>query len=234
MWYDMWYWFLLIPVLLFSLTAQIRVKSTFKKYNQIATRNGLTGAQAARTILNMHNLQNVRIEGVSGELTDHYDPRSNVLRLSDSTRDSNSIAAVGVAAHEAGHAIQDAVNYLPNKIRASLVPVARIGSAAGPYLAIIGIMISYSIEFGMTIAYIGLALYVFAFLFYLVTLPVEFNASSRAIEILNVSGILAPEELKGAKKVLKAAAMTYVASTVSALFSLIRIALIVLGGRRRD
>ncbi|HHT23929.1 MAG TPA: zinc metallopeptidase [Clostridiaceae bacterium] len=234
MWYDMWYWFLLIPLLLFSLFTQFRVKSTFKKYNQIATKNGLTGAQAASMILNMHNLVNVRIEGVSGELTDHYDPRSNVLRLSDSTRDVNSIAAIGVAAHEAGHAIQDGVNYVPNKIRASLVPAARIGSSSGPYLAIIGVGISYSIEFGMTLAYIGLALYVFAFLFYLVTLPVEFNASSRAIKILNTSGILTSDELKGAKKVLNAAAMTYVASTVSALFSLLRIALIVLGGRRRD
>ena len=165
MWYDMWYWFLLIPVLFFSLVAQVRVKSTFKKYNQITTRSGLTGTQAARTILNMNNLGNIRIEGVSGELTDHYDPRSNVLRLSDSTRDVNSIAAVGVAAHEAGHAIQDGVNYIPNKIRASLVPVARIGSSAGPYLAIIGVLISYSVEFGMTLAYIGLALYVFAFYF---------------------------------------------------------------------
>ncbi|MGB4609957.1 MAG: zinc metallopeptidase [Saccharofermentanales bacterium] len=230
----MWYWFLVIPVILFSLLAQVRVKSTFKKYNQIPTRNGLTGTQAARTILDMNNLYNVRIEGVSGDLTDHYDPRSNVLRLSDSTRDINSIAAVGVAAHEAGHAIQDGVNYAPNKIRASLVPAARIGSAAGPYLAVIGVFISYSAEFGMTLAYIGLILYVFAFLFYLVTLPVEFNASSRALKILNVSGILAPDELKGAKRVLNAAAMTYVASTVSALFSLLRIALIVFGGRRRN
>lgn len=234
MWYDMWYWFLLIPVLLFSLIAQFRVKSTFKKYNQISTRNGITGTQAARMILNMHNLGNVRIEGVGGELTDHYDPRAKVLRLSDSTRDINSIAAIGVAAHEAGHAIQDGVNYLPNKIRASLVPVAGIGSSAGPYLAIIGILISYTVEFGMTLAYIGLALYVFAFLFYLVTLPVEFNASSRAIKILNASRMLTSDELKGAKKVLSAAAMTYVASTISALFSLLRIALIVLGNRRRD
>ncbi|HHU54154.1 MAG TPA: zinc metallopeptidase [Clostridiaceae bacterium] len=230
----MWYWYLLIPILFLSLIAQARVKSTFNKYNNIGTKSGLTGTQAARMILNMNNLHNVRIEGVSGELTDHYDPRSNVLRLSDSTRDVNSIAAIGVAAHEAGHAIQDGVNFVPNKIRASLVPVARIGSAAGPYLAIIGVVISYSVEFGMTLAYIGLALYVFAFLFYLVTLPVEFNASNRAVKILSATGILAPDELKGAKKVLNAAAMTYVASTISALFSLLRIAVIVLSGRRRD
>lgn len=229
-----WYWILIIPVMIFSLIAQIRVSSTFRKYNQVPARNGLTGTDAARAILDMNSLQNVRIEGVPGELSDHYDPRSKVLRLSDSTRNSPSIAAIGVAAHEAGHAIQDSVNYIPNKIRAALVPVANIGSTAGPYLAIFGIILSYTAQFGLTLAYIGLGLYFFAFLFYLITLPVEFNASNRAIKILNSSGMLAQDEIKGAKKVLSAAAMTYVASAITALLSLLRLLALVSGSRRRN
>lgn len=226
------YWILMIVCFVFSILAQIRVKSTFNKYSKIRAKSGLTGEQAALKILEMNDLYNVRIESVAGSLTDHYDPRSDVLRLSEATRYNNSIAAIGVAAHEAGHAVQDGVNYFPNKVRSALVPAANLGSRAGPYLAIIGVMLSSSTNMGLTIAYVGLALYFFAFLFYLVTLPVEFNASSRAISILDESAILSPQELTGAKKVLRSAAMTYVASAATALVSFLRIFAIV--GRSRD
>ncbi len=227
------YWILMIVCFIFSLFAQFKVKSTFSKYSQIPTSNGLNGERAALKILQMNDLTNVRVEGIAGHLTDHYDPRNDVLRLSESTRYSNSIAAVGVAAHEAGHAIQDGVSYIPNKIRSSLVPVANIGSMAGPYLAMIGVMINSFTNLGMTIAYVGLILYFFAFLFYIVTLPVEFNASSRAIRVLNENQMLNPDELRGARKVLNAAAMTYVASAATALVSFLRILAIVNSGKRR-
>ncbi len=228
------YWILLWGCFLFSLYAQFKVKSTFAKYSKISPRSGLNGEQAALMILRNNQLQQVRVEGTPGHLTDHYDPRSNVLRLSESTRYASSISAVGVAAHEAGHAVQDAVHYLPNKIRAALVPVANIGSAAGPYLALIGVMINaYSrTGVGMTIAYVGLILYFFAFLFFLITLPVEFNASHRALRILSESSMLTQDELVGARKVLGAAAMTYVASAATALVSFLRIFSIVNSNKR--
>ncbi|NLJ94948.1 MAG: zinc metallopeptidase [Clostridiaceae bacterium] len=229
------YLILMIVTMIFGLIAQASVRRTFKKYNTVPTKSGLTGEQAARKIIQMNNLD-VRVEGTHGELTDHYDPRNNTLRLSESTMHNNSIAAIGVAAHEAGHAIQDGVNYFPNKLRAALVPVANIGSRSGPYLAFIGIMINaYASRgnFGITVAYIGLFLYLFAVLFYFVTLPVEFNASNRAITILNDTDMLDAGELKGAKKVLRAAAMTYVASAASALVSLLRLVSIVNNSNRR-
>lgn len=227
------YWILMIITFIFSIIAQMSVKNTFNKYSKMTAQSGLTGEQAAQKILSMNNLTNVKIEGVAGSLTDHYDPRSNILRLSQTTRYSNSIAAIGVAAHEAGHAVQDGVNYFPNKIRSALVPVANIGSRTGPYLAIIGVMFNAYSSAGLTLAYVGLALYFFAFLFYLVTLPVEFNASRRAISILDSSAILAPNELIGAKKVLRSAAMTYVASAATALVSFLRIFAIVNNNRDR-
>lgn len=223
----------MIITFIFSIIAQMSVKNTFNKYSKMTAQSGLTGEQAAQKILSMNNLTNVKIEGVAGSLTDHYDPRSNILRLSQTTRYSNSIAAIGVAAHEAGHAVQDGVNYFPNKIRSALVPVANIGSRTGPYLAIIGVMFNAYSSAGLTLAYVGLALYFFAFLFYLVTLPVEFNASRRAISILDSSAILAPNELIGAKKVLRSAAMTYVASAATALVSFLRIFAIVNNNRDR-
>lgn len=228
------YWFLMILCFIFSMAAQARVKSTFNKYSRVMAKADITGEQAALKILRLYSLP-VRVEGISGSLTDNYDPRGKVLRLSDVTRNSSSIAAIGVAAHEAGHAIQDGVHYLPNTIRSSLVPLANIGSTGGPYLAIIGVMLnSYSDHIGLTLAYVGLALYLFAFAFYIVTLPVEFNASSRAIKVLGESGILDPDELKGAKKVLSAAAMTYVASAASALITLLRLFFIVGSSRDRS
>lgn len=226
------YLILLFVCLFFSLFAQAKVKSTFNKYDQIRAQSGLTGEQAAQRIIRMNNLD-VQIEGVAGKLTDHYDPRSNILRLSEATRYRDSLAAIGVAAHEAGHAIQDATSYLPNKIRSVLVPIANIGSAAGPYLAIIGVMLNGYTNFGMTIANVGLILYFFAFLFFLITLPVEFNASKRAVRVLESSGILSVEEVQGARKVLNSAALTYVASAATALISFLRILAIVNSGRRR-
>ena len=189
---DKWYLTLVVPCLLLSIYAQYRVKSAFKRYSRTAARSGIRGAEVARRILDQAGLKDVAVERVSGSLTDHYDPRSNVLRLSDSTYGSASVAAIGVAAHEAGHAIQEAEGYVPNRIRASLVPVARIGSGAGPYLAILGLMMSWE-----PLVTVGILLFVAAVLFYLVTLPVEFDASSRAIRILDASGILQEDELRG-------------------------------------
>ncbi len=224
---DPTYLLLIIPALLLSLYAQFRVKSTFNRFSQVGSRSGLTGEGAARQILDRSGLFNVRIERVPGSLTDHFDPRTNVLRLSDATYANASIAAIGVAAHEAGHAIQFQEGYLPNRIRGSLVPVANIGSRFGPYLALFGLIL------GMTsLLNIGIVLFFFAFLFYLVTLPVEFNASRRAVRILADQSILTNTELDGAQSVLRAAALTYVASALMAFANLVR--LILLSRNSRD
>ncbi len=224
---DYTYLLLIVPVLILSLIAQASVKSTFTKYSKEASRSGLTGQAAARQILDQNGLFNVRIERTPGQLTDHFDPRTNVLRLSDATHSSPSIAAIGVAAHEAGHAIQHDVGYVPNKLRSLLVPVANIGSRIGPYMAIFGLILSMP-----TLTNIGIFLFFFAVLFYVVTLPVEFNASNRAIAVLRDQGILTTDELTGAKKVLRAAAMTYVASALMAFANLAR--LILLSRNNRD
>jgi hypothetical protein len=225
--FDSWYLILIIPAFLFSLIAQAGVKSTFNKYSQISARSGHTGQSAARRILGQHGLTGVRVERTPGHLTDHYDPRARVLRLSDATCDSPSIAAIGVAAHEAGHAVQHHEGYVANKIRGALVPIAQIGSSFGPYMAFFGILLSLPILFD-----IGIILFTGAVLFYLVTLPVEFDASKRAIRVLEDQGMLTDTELTGAKKVLRAAAMTYVASAVMAFASLLR--LILLSRGRND
>ncbi len=225
--WDIWYFVLVIPALILSMIASSAVKSTFRKYDGMPSSQGISGAQAARRILDLNGLQDVAIERVSGELTDHYDPRTRVLSLSQATHDSRSVAAVGVAAHESGHAIQHAQAYLPNAIRGFLVPVANIGSMAGPYLAIFGIILKAPILIN-----IGIILFGVAVLFYLVTLPVEFNASHRAMRILDDAQILYGDELAGARKVLTAAALTYVASLLVAVASLIRIILLSRGRRR--
>lgn len=218
---------LIIPTLLLSLYAQFRVKSTFNRFNKVVSRSGFTGESAARQILDRSGLFNVRIERVAGSLTDNFDPGTNVLRLSDATFASHSIAAIGVAAHEAGHAIQHDEGYLPNKIRSALVPAANIGSRFGPYLALFGIIL------GMTsLLNIGIVLFAVAVLFYLVTLPVEFNASIRAVHVLEEQGIMADDELSGAKSVLRAAALTYIASALVAFANLLR--LILLSRNSRD
>lgn len=224
--YDSTY-ILVIIALLLSMFASFGVKATFSKYDKVANSRGLTGADVARRILDLNGLQNVRIERVSGSLTDHFDPRSNVVRLSDATYASNSVGAIGVAAHECGHAIQYAKSYAPIKIRNSIVPVVNIGNKLSMPLFILGLILgSYNL------ALFGAALFGLVLVFQVVTLPVEFNASRRAIKILDSNGILSETETKGAKKVLSAAAMTYVAAVAATALQLLRLLLI--ANRRRD
>ena len=219
-WPDYYYIILVVPALILSVIAQIGVKGTYKRYSGILNSRGLTGAAAAQKVLAFYGIYNVRIEQVSGKLTDHYDPRANVIRLSSGVYSGSSIAAVGVACHEAGHAAQHAQNYVPIKIRNAILPVANIGSSAGIYLAIIGYFLGYSI-----LVKIGIVLFAFVVLFQLVTLPIEFNASSRAIKVIDETGLLDVEEQIGAKKMLAAAAMTYVASLLVSIMSLLRLIL---------
>ncbi len=212
---------IIIPALLLAFYAQYKVKNTFKQYNEITVKSNLTGAEAAREILKRNNLGNININQVEGNLSDHYDPKKKVLNLSSDVYSNNTISAVGVAAHEVGHAVQDKEDYKPLSLRASLVPAANIGSSFGLPLAIFGFFIRADFLI-MT----GFVLFSAAFLFHLVTLPVEFNASNRAISNLKSANILTEKELKGAKKVLKAAAFTYVATTLVALANLLRILLL--------
>ena len=224
---DQYYIILVVPALIISLLAQMLVKSTFNKYSKVGSSKYMTGAEVARYLLKANGIIDVQVMQVSGNLTDHYDPRKKILRLSDSTYSSTSVAAIGVAAHETGHAIQHSVNYGPLVLRSSLVPVANIGSSAGPYIAVLGLFLGMPIVIN-----IGLLLFAAAILFYLITLPVEFNASRRAIAALDSSGLLIGNELKSAKKVLSAAAMTYVASALVAVANFIR--LLLLAGQRRN
>ncbi len=227
---DPTYVLVLIGVVL-SLLASARVKSTFAKYERIRNSAGLTGRDAAERILHGAGIYDVRIERVSGSLTDHYDPRNKVLRLSDSTYHSMSVSAVGVAAHECGHAIQHAVNYAPIRWRGALVPVANFGSTIAWPLIMIGLFITG--DSSSLLLNLGIIAFSFAVLFHLVTLPVEFNASNRAIRILGSNGMMSREEVGSVKKVLGAAALTYVASAATAILQLLRI-LILTGGRRDD
>ena len=230
---------LLIPALILSLWASSRVSSTFNKYSRTPSRNGITGAQAARRVLDSHGLYHVQIEFVRGNLTDHYDPSAQVLRLSENVYGNTSTAAIGVACHEAGHAIQHAEAYAPLKLRKAIIPITNIGSRIGIYLFMIGLLIngfagSQSI-FGMGMAWAGIALFSFTTVFQLLTLPTEFDASSRALREIERTGILYADELPSAKKVLNAAAMTYVAALAVSITQLLRLVLI-LGSRsgRRD
>ncbi len=216
----------LIPAMIFALWAQAMVNSSFNKYNKVFTKHGMTGADAARLILDANGLRNVRIEQIAGNLTDHFDPRDNVIRLSQSVYASRGVAAVGVAAHEAGHAVQFAENYGPMKLRSAIIPVTNIGSKLALPIFIIGLLFSYEL------AMAGIVLFSLTAVFQAVTLPVEFNASRRALAALDGSGRLDDEELKGAKKVLRAAALTYVAALASALSQILR--LLIIANRRRD
>ena len=222
---------LVMIMAILSLIASARVSSTYNKYSKQLTARGLTAEDAARRILDQNGLYNVRIESIAGNLTDHYDPKANVIRLSDSVKSSTSVAAVGVAAHEAGHAVQHATGYVPIKLRNAIVPVASIGSVAGPYLIIIGLLFSGGMS--SILLNVGLWFFAAAVLFQLVTLPVEFNASRRAVETLSSSGYLYEDEIPAVKKVLSAAAMTYVAAAAVSIANLLRFILLV-GGRRRD
>ena len=222
---------LVMLMAILSLVASARVSSTYKKYSQQRTAKGITAEQAARKILDENGLYDVKIESVSGNLTDHYDPRSNVIRLSDTVRNSTSVAAVGVAAHEAGHAVQHATGYVPIKVRNAIVPVANIGSIAGPYLIIIGLLLSGAMS--SLLLNLGVWFFAAAVLFQLVTLPVEFNASRRAVATLQNGMYLYEEEVPAVKKVLGAAAMTYVAAAAVSIANLLRFVMLV-GGRRRN
>lgn len=225
--YFVSYWYYLIivgPALVFALIAQARVKSNFNKYSQIRNSRGITGAQAAQAVLNYYGITNVEIECVNGKLSDHFDPRSNKIRLSHEVYSSASIAAVGVACHEAGHAAQYANSYLPIKIRNKILPVCNIGSTLGIPIALIGLFFSEPV--GGFLTTFGLILYSLVSLFQLVTLPVEFNASRRAIKVIEETSLLYDDEVGGAVKVLKAAALTYVAALATSLANLLRFILL--------
>ncbi len=226
--YFDWTVLIVLPALIISVWAQIKVKSTFDKYSKIPTKRGITGADAARRVLNENGLYDVKIEHIRGELTDHYDPRANVIRLSDAVYSSTSAAAVGVACHEAGHAVQHAKHYFPIKVRMTIIPLTRFGSMLAMPLFFIGLLLATD---ALLVA--GILLYSTVTLFQLVTLPVEFNASARALQAIKSSGMLDPKEYESSKKVLTAAAMTYVAALATSLLTLLRL-LVLAGGRRRD
>ena len=227
-WYvDRYYFLLVVPAMLIAMFAQARVNTTFNRYSRVYSRRGITAAQVARSILDANGLYEVQVMRVSGHLTDHYDPRTNVVRLSDSVYTSSSIASIGVAAHEVGHAIQHATDYAPLTIRSAIIPITNLGSQLSMPLILLGILFS-----AQPLVEIGILAFSLMAVFQLVTLPVEFNASNRAIRTLAADGYLDQEELSGAKQVLGAAAMTYVAALITSLAQLFR--LILLFGRRDE
>ena len=222
---DPYYLLLVVPALILSVIAQIQVKTTFRRYQSVASRSGLTAAQACRLILDRNSLQNIGVETVAGELTDHYDPRARVIRLSASVASSTSVAAIGVAAHEAGHAVQYQQNYFPIRVRAAIIPITQIGTSIAPLLLIAGLLFSYQ-----PLVSVGLLGFFLMVVFQLVTLPVEFNASHRALAALSEGGLMDPTEIAQTRKVLSAAAMTYVAALFSSVLQLLRLMLLT----RRD
>lgn len=224
---DYTYIVLVLPAIIISIVAQFKVTSTFNKYSKKLSSRGMTGAQVARRILDQNGLSNVIVEHVSGNLSDHYDPKSRVLRLSDSVYSSDSVASLGVAAHECGHAIQHAQGYAPLKARHSVYPVVRFSSAAATPLIILGLIVNTP-----ALLYAGIIMFSAVVLFQLITLPVEFNASSRALVILKENNFLDYDEVKGARRVLSAAALTYVASALTSIMQLLR--LLIIAGNRRD
>ncbi len=230
--FDLTYLVMVLPFVILSIWASANVNSTFRRYSgQLSTRR-ITGAQAAQKVLSANGVTGVRIERVSGDLTDHYDPKSNVIRLSNGVYDSTSTAAIGVACHEAGHAVQYASNYAPIKLRAAIIPITNIGSKLAMPLILIGLLLNFFADFSYFFVYLGIACFGLSLVFQLVTLPVEFNASRRAMVAIRESDILTEDEQKGARKTLTAAAMTYVAATALALVQLLRLILI-FGGRGR-
>lgn len=215
--YDYYYLILVVPALLLSLLAQGALKSTYRKMSSVRSLRGMTGVRAAASVLAYYGITNVRIERVGGTLSDHFDPRTNVIRLSQAVFDGTSIAAIGIACHEAGHAAQHSENYVPVKLRNAVLPITNVGSALGLPLAIVGYFMGFE-----PLITIGLLLFSFIVVFQLVTLPVEFNASARAIRVIGEMSMLNPEEQAGAKKVLRAAAMTYVAALAVSIATLLR------------
>ena len=231
--FDWTYLVLVLPCILLSLWASSNVNSTFKKYSKQYSSRRLTGAEAAQRVLSANGVRGVRIERVSGNLTDHYDPKTNVIRLSDSVYSDTSTAAIGVACHEAGHAVQYAESYAPIKIRAAIIPLTNFGSRIAMPLILAGILMTFLGSFSDTLVYLGIGAFAMSLVFQIVTLPVEFNASRRAMAAIENSNLLTAEEQRGARKTLNAAAMTYVAATAVALAQLLRL-MALFGGRRRD
>jgi Zn-dependent membrane protease YugP len=227
MFYWDWTMILVIPGLLLGLWAQMRVSSAFRKYSAVHARSGMSAEDVARSMLNQAGCGNVSIRTVSGNLTDHYDPRNNTLRLSDGVYGSSSVAAIGIAAHECGHAMQQHEGYAPLVLRSALVPVVNLGSNLYFPIFLLGLLFSWE-----PLIYVGIACFALTLVFSLVTLPVEFNASGRALRVLDQQGYLSPEEMDGARAVLSAAAMTYVAAAISSLLQLVR--LLIIARNRRD
>ena len=230
--FDETYLFLVLPCIILSLWASVNVKSTFRRYSSQMSARRITGAAAAEMVLRSHGVYGVRIERLAGELTDHYDPKSNVIRLSDSVYNSTSTAAIGVACHEAGHAVQYAQSYAPIKLRAAIIPITNIGSRLAMPLILLGLLLSFGESVSFFFVYAGIACFGLSLLFQLITLPVEFNASRRAMKSIEQANILSEDEQLGAKKTLRAAALTYVAATALALAQLLR--LIRIFGRRNN
>ena len=231
--FDWTYVVLVLPCILLSLWASANVNSTFKRYSGQYSRRGLTGAQAAERVLRSNGVTNVRIERVSGNLPDHFDPRSNVIRLSDNVYGNTSTAAIGVACHEAGHAVQYAQDYAPIRIRSAVIPATNLGSKLAMPLILLGLLIGFKGDLSYFLVYLGIGCFGLSLVFQLVTLPVEFNASRRALAAIEDGQLLTDEELTGARKTLRAAALTYVAATAVALSQLLRL-LTLFGGRRRN
>ena len=232
--FDWTYVYLVLPCLLLSLWASAHVNSTFRRYSKQRSQRGLTGADAAARVLAANGVRDVRIEHISGNLTDHYDPRTNVIRLSDNVYGSTSTAAIGVACHEAGHAVQYAQSYAPIKLRAAIIPLTNFGSKLAMPLILLGLLLSSLGRMSNFFIYLGIACFGFSLVFQLVTLPVEFNASRRALAAIEQTGILTDEERAGARKTLTAAALTYVAATAAALAQLLRLLVLFGGNRRKD
>ena len=232
MFFDWTYIVLVMPAVIFSLWASVKVNSTFKKYSSVRPLSGMTGAEAARRVLDANGLYNVRIERISGNLTDHFDPRTNVIRLSDSVYSASSTAAIGVAAHEAGHAIQYAKGYVPLKLRNAIIPATNLGSRLAMPLILLGLLFSSMGQHFVYVAYAGIICFALSTVFQLLTLPTEFNASRRALASIENAGLLSGQDLDGARKVLSAAAMTYVAALAVSIMQLLHLISIV-GGRRR-
>ena len=231
--FDWTYVVLVLPCILLSLWASANVNSTFKRYSGQYSRRGLTGAQAAERVLRSNGVTNVRIERVSGNLTDHFDPKSSVIRLSDNVYGNTSTAAIGVACHEAGHAVQYAQDYAPIRIRSAVIPATNLGSKLAMPLILLGLLIGFMGDLSYFLIYLGIGCFGLSLVFQLVTLPVEFDASRRAMAAIAQSELLTEEEQRGARKTLSAAALTYVAATAVALSQLLRL-LILFGGRRKN
>ena len=231
--FDLTYIILVLPCVILALWASANVNSTFQKYSKVHSVRRITGADAAQRVLAANGVTGVRIEQTGGHLTDHFDPRTNVIRLSNEVYAGTSTAAIGVACHEAGHAVQYAQHYAPMKLRAAIIPATNLGSKLAMPLIVIGVLLSAFYQMSYTLIYVGIACFGLSLLFQLVTLPVEFNASRRAMQAISGANILTEEEQRGARKTLTTAALTYVAATAVALMQLLRLILI-FGGRRRN